>query len=90
MPAPIVIGQSNCFWFWFFDSHLKTALLVIMTSNLLSGLEVLFVLYHELFRSPIRDRVWKGVGSQQIRIKKHQLKTSGEQKLLQIFFFPKS
>jgi len=24
--APLVIGRSNCFGFWFFDSHLKTAL----------------------------------------------------------------
>ena len=24
LPAPVVIGRSNCFWF--FDSHLKTAL----------------------------------------------------------------
>ena len=26
--APVVIGRSICFWFWFFDSHLKTALWV--------------------------------------------------------------
>ena len=29
----------------------------------LSGLGVLFVLYHVFFRSPITDRVWKGTGS---------------------------
>ena len=23
--VPVVIGRSNCFWFWFFDSQLKTA-----------------------------------------------------------------
>ena len=23
--APIVIGRSNYFWYWYFDSHLKTA-----------------------------------------------------------------
>ena len=28
-----------------------------------TGLEVLFVLYHPLFRSPITDRVYKGTGS---------------------------
>ena len=26
LPAPVVIGRSNFFAFWFFDSHLKTAL----------------------------------------------------------------
>ena len=26
--APVVIGRSNCFGFGFFDSHLKTALMI--------------------------------------------------------------
>ena len=26
--APVVIGQSDYFWYWIFDSHMKTALLI--------------------------------------------------------------
>ena len=26
--APVVIGWRNYFWYWFFDSHLKTVLII--------------------------------------------------------------
>ena len=29
MLAAVLIGRSDTFWYWFFDSHLKTALFVL-------------------------------------------------------------